>query len=391
MSIAELPAALIESIRSQGPPSRGPLYIEISPVAYCNLRCVQCHQRHHLRLEKSKSGSSPASMLSTQRLKTLADEIAELGIADVEICGRGEPTLYPDLPILLSLLKGKKLNCSLITNGIQLAEDLSRKLVEINFDEVIISMYAAREETFQSISRPGKDVSLALIAENTGRLVKLRRDRPRVTINYLLQRANADELEDMLILADAVEADGVVFSMSFPYREQSMIKEESVSVTEHQFMVSRLKECVSAIKQKGNTRIPQSLTDFIRQQENMPSLNTLDIGYAKIPCYAGWWAMFLAEDGTIRPCSNSHLVLGDIYQDSLQNIWNSSRYQEFRQTALTFMMEKGEPLPQSYCTHCGWLGMNSYIHHILTTPETDRGRRKADETSLFQRFFDYSL
>jgi len=391
MSIAELPATLIESIRSQGPPSRGPLYIEISPVGYCNLRCIQCHQRHHLKLEKGKGGSPPANTLSRQRLQTLTDEIAELGIADVEICGRGEPTLYPDLPALLSSLKAKKLNCSLITNGIQLTADLSRQLVEVNLDEVIISMYAAREETFQSISRPGKSVSLALIAENTERLVKLRGDRPRVTLNFLLQRDNVDELEDMLILTDAVKADGVVFSMSFPYREKSIIREDSTSVTELQFMVNRLKDRVSEIKQKGQTRVPKSLDNFIRQHENMPSLNTLDTGYSQIPCYAGWWAMFLAEDGTIRPCSNSHLVLGDIYQDSLKDIWNSGRYQEFRKTALTFMMEKGQPLPQSYCTHCGWLGMNSYIHHILTTPETTQAQQKADEQSLFQRFFDYSL
>ena len=61
----------IKGILSKKNPLETAHYMEISPVDFCNLNCYQCHQPHHLKMEKDKKTETKPQKLSFDRLKSL--------------------------------------------------------------------------------------------------------------------------------------------------------------------------------------------------------------------------------------------------------------------------------------------------------------------------------
>tara|TARA_B100001996_G_scaffold370071_1_gene344106 strand:+ start:724 stop:1803 length:1080 start_codon:yes stop_codon:yes gene_type:complete len=60
--------------------------------------------------------------------------------------------------------------------------------------------------------------------------------------------------------------------------------------------------------------------------------------YAKQYCEYPWTSLTVMADGNVVPCtqiSNSEIVLGNINENSLEEIWNSKKYDEFRKMHVT--------------------------------------------------------
>lgn len=329
----------------------GPQYVEISPVGYCNFKCVQCHQRHHLKKE-----GHPASRkdLPFDRLESFIKELADLGVREIEICGRGEPTLYPHLVELVKVIKADNLYCRLMTNASLLTPDLTEKLLAAELDNLTVSMYAGKEETFGKIT--GSNVSFSEIVNNI-LYFKRHSKKTSLRITWYFQKNNFCDLEEINKLANLFEEKDQCFSSIFPYSESEILdylenERERPDVPNPVFF-----EALTALKKK-NIPIHPALPLFTSYE------NTLKT-YCHCPCYAGWWGMFLAEDGTIRPCSNSSHILGDINKSSARAIWFSERYREFRKQALSSMIKTHKPLPGCYCTHCGWTSFNIHINKLM--------------------------
>lgn len=68
---------------------------------------------------------------------------------------------------------------------------------------------------------------------------------------------------------------------------------------------------------------------LFEQQKEMKN----DSHYAKQYCEYPWTSVTIMADGNVVPCtqiSNNELVFGNINENTLEEIWNSKKYQEFR-------------------------------------------------------------
>jgi len=329
----------------------GPQYVEISPVGYCNFKCVQCHQRHHL---KNENNAASKKDLPFDRLKSFVKELAKLGAREIELCGRGEPTLYPHLLELVKVIKANGLYCRLMTNASLLTPDLTDKLLAAELDNLTVSMYAGREETFREIT--GSNASFSEIVDNVLNF-KRRSQKTSLRIIWYFQKNNFGDLEEINKIANLFEEKDQCFSSIFPYSESKILDYFENEAERPDVSNPVFSEALAAL-QKKNIPIHPALPLFTEHD------NTLKT-YYECPCYAGWWGMFLAEDGTIRPCSNSGLVLGDMNKSSARDIWFSERYREFRRQALSSMIKTRSPLPGCYCTHCGWTPFNVQVNKLM--------------------------
>lgn len=153
----------------------------------CNLRCPNCPNKDM----KRKRG-----IMGFETYKKVVDECVALGVDNVCISGAGEPTLHPQLASQVAYAKecGIK-SLTLITNAQLLTPLLSAKLIQTGLDELMVSIDAATPETYSKMRPPGK---LETVEENLRTLIKLKREmkttKPQVTVKIIKEPLNADEV-----------------------------------------------------------------------------------------------------------------------------------------------------------------------------------------------------
>ena len=66
--------------------------------------------------------------------------------------------------------------------------------------------------------------------------------------------------------------------------------------------------------------------------------------YANQYCEYPWLSLTVMADGSVVPCtqiSNNELILGNVNENSLEEIWNGKKYDEFRKMHVTGNFPKG--------------------------------------------------
>ena len=66
--------------------------------------------------------------------------------------------------------------------------------------------------------------------------------------------------------------------------------------------------------------------------------------YAKQYCEYPWLSLTVMADGNVVPCtqiSNNEIVLGNVNENTLEEIWNGPKYEELRKMHVTGNFSKG--------------------------------------------------
>jgi len=133
-----------------------------------------------------------SDILSYEEIAQIVRELAPLGLRRLRITG-GEPTLRPDLNLLIEMLSSIRgiEDLSLSTNGVRLAE-LADSLKAAGLDRVNMSADSLRPDRIRSISRRNlafDPITAATAAENAG--------LSPIKINVVVMRGiNDDEISD---------------------------------------------------------------------------------------------------------------------------------------------------------------------------------------------------
>lgn len=101
-------------------PLKSPLTVSLWITESCNLDCEYCYVDANLA----------GDFMDTKRLKNLISELAELEVFDITIAG-GEPFLHPDILDIIEHTLSKNIQLGVLTNGVLIDEELSKKLAEI--------------------------------------------------------------------------------------------------------------------------------------------------------------------------------------------------------------------------------------------------------------------
>ena len=161
-------------------------YLRISVTDRCNFRCLYCMPLAGVEwLPK-------ADILSYEEISDVVRQLAPLGLRRIRLTG-GEPTLRPDLPRLIALLRAipEIEDIALSTNGLRLAE-LAPTLRASGLDRVNMSADSLRPDRIRQIARRTIDfdpIAAATAAERAG--------LSPIKLNVVVMRGiNDDEIED---------------------------------------------------------------------------------------------------------------------------------------------------------------------------------------------------
>lgn len=282
-----------------------PIYVEISPTAFCNHKCLFCHYNYLGHKGKFEDSN---------RLMSLMDEIKELGAKSLVFAGIGEPLLNKDTVPSIRYAKSLGLDIGMSTNGALLKkedfETLANSLTWIRF-----SVNATTQEAYANIHQT-KQSDFELVLSNIKKLVEMKQkieSQITVGVQFILLPQNYDSLEPFIKRIKQIGVDYFVIKQFYKHEKNEFKIEENFP--NHQVMNELLKLSIKYNDDSFNliVRSPQVLEEDRRYSV----------------CYGLPYVLYIREDGNLFSCfsyqHNQNTVLGNIFEHSLTHIWKSPR------------------------------------------------------------------
>ncbi len=320
---------------SLGRPLVGPRQVGLEITHFCNLKCSFCESHSTLMpapVTQRRAYAGGRRTMDLATIERLARSMARLGVEWVELSGKGDPIVHPELTAIVGILKDAGLRCSMFTNGTVVRPGLPEQLAEKGLDRLNLSLNAASRETFERVT--GKDLfdkAIGFVA----RVLELRRqrggDKPWVRLTFVVCKDNVADMERSVELCRELGVDEGGWSVMGELRETVPIQLDRAEVDE---LLRRLPGWVARLDEAGVTHNLGVFTeDLVSRFDGGPRLdNPLQ---RELPCYEGWMHSVVAPDGTVAPCCYCEkTVLGNVVEEDFEKIWLGERYQDFRRRSL---------------------------------------------------------
>ncbi len=326
---------------------RGPL-AEAEPVCLylettnrCNLLCTTC--------PRTFEDLEPPADMSWELFTSIVDQFPR--IARVVLHGVGEPMMVRALPRMIRYLKDRGAYVLFNTNGTLLTPRKGRELIDSALDELRISLDAASPDTFALVR--GRDMFTRILGNVrafTTTLNELKCATPRVSLWLTGLKETIAELPAFVRVAHDIGVLEVYLQrlVYFPAgqglaRPESALFEQLNAADEG--IIREAAELANSLGIAFNASGATEPGTSLRQQQDKQPWSL---------CRRPWTLMYFTAHGRALPCciapfsmrGYASFTLGDATQQSLRQIWNGARYQEFRGALLS-------EHPPAACARCG--------------------------------------
>jgi MoaA/NifB/PqqE/SkfB family radical SAM enzyme len=318
-----------------------PVCLYLETTNRCNLLCTTC--------PRTFEDLEPPADMSWELFTSIVDQFPR--IARVVLHGVGEPMMVRALPRMIRHLKDRGVYVLFNTNGTLLTQRAGRLLIDAGLDELRVSLDAASAQSFARVR--GRDL-FARIVRNVRAFTALQSGlqcaTPRVSLWLTGLKETIAELPAFVRLAHEIGVPEVYLQRLVYFAEgQGLARSESALFEQvdagdeaHIHAAQTLAQSLGiAFNASGATEPGTSLR---REREQQPwSL-----------CRRPWTLMYFTAHGKALPCciapfsmrGYASFTLGDATQQTLREIWNGERYQEFRRALLS-------DRPPPACARCG--------------------------------------
>jgi pyrroloquinoline quinone biosynthesis protein E len=293
------------------PPPRP--YTLVAELSYrCPLHCPYCSNPLEIGDDRYRHE------LETSHWTRVFAEARALGVLQLALTG-GEPMLRRDLDELVAAGRAAGLYSTLVTAGTLLTRERAAQLREAGLDHVQVSIQSPDPAENDAIAG-NRSFEKKLAAARAARELGF-----PLTINCVLHRRNLDRVEEVLALAEALDAQRVELANT-QYYGWAVVNQRALMPTREQ--LQRGEEAVRRFRERVGPRITVLwvLPDY---HEDLPK-----------PCMAGWGrtTMVVAPDGDVLPCQAASTIPGlqfpNVRDHSLAWIWEESDpFNRFRGTA----------------------------------------------------------
>ena len=199
-----------------------PIYVEVSPVSFCNHRCIFCG------IDFAREGKRS---LKTEIMAEKLRQMGEWGVRSVMFAGEGEPLLHPGLEDMVAAAKSSGVDVSITTNGNPGSLERFRALLP-NLTWIRFSVDAGTPEIYSKVHGVGPGAFEKTLSSIRSAVEVKKTEGLDVTIGvqFLLLDENIDDLTRAVELFSGI---GVDYISLKPYSlHPQMIKKKDVDYTE---------------------------------------------------------------------------------------------------------------------------------------------------------------
>lgn len=308
----------------------------------------------------------------------------------VEIVGNVDP-LYSKTAVA-SLLENAmlfKIPVSLSCDATSLDEATIRMLLSNFLHEITISLDAASPETYQKLhgmefEEALRRIQLIYEIAKTDNL-----HSPKIHLSFVALRDNIVELPQMLYLVKQLHAESLIV---FALGEESEICEGQSAFLHcrdqaEEYLYKTLIEAeINHIPFRVHPELLMSvisdssdLEGFLKGEYPPPG----DSSEWRKDCQSLWNRPFISVSGDVKPCAVSMPTIGNLVNDSFQNIWFSKPFLSLRRNCLLGYMN-------DICSRCnvfGWKRFSSLKPNLLASDESFDQFTGWYETDLEEKAF----
>ena len=318
-----------------------PVCLYLETTNRCNLLCETC--------PRTFEDLEPPANMSWELFTRIVDQFPY--IARAVLHGVGEPMMVKTLPRMIRYLKDRGTYVLFNTNGTLLTERKGRELIAAGLDELRVSLDAAEPRAFLAVR--GKNM-FTRIVHNVQAFTSLQRaeglDQPLVSLWLTGLKETIDQLPAFVRLAHRIGVAEIHLQrLVFMPQARGLARAESALFEKLEGEEpKRLAEAAQLARELGIRFNASGAT------EPGTSLTRTAEGEPWSLCRRPWTLMYFTAHGRAIPCciapfsmrGYDGFTLGDATQESLREIWNGPRYQDFRRALLS-------ETPPAACASCG--------------------------------------
>lgn len=272
-------------------PLSTPYSVMIEPSNLCNFKCKFCAPQVSTKKQNYRKIN-----MELELFKKIIDDICvfDTKLKQLKLGGFGEPLINPMLTEMINYAKEKDVAeiIEVVTNGSLLTEQLSDKLINSGIDRILISIEALNSQGYKEISKV--DIDMNEMIEN---------------IRYLYEHKKKCEIYIKTIdISIKNDEDKKLFYDMFGDICDKIFIEKIIPVWPG-FEMNIDKDFKNDLKGRYGK----------------------DLNKVKICPYI-FYSLLINSDGQIIACCSDwerKLILGDIKDETLVNVWNSDKYKTF--------------------------------------------------------------
>jgi radical SAM protein with 4Fe4S-binding SPASM domain len=256
---------------------------------------------------------------------------------------------------MIAHLKKRNVFVLFNSNGILLDEERQNAIIDTGLDELRISLDAASPEGYEIIRNSDK---FDRIVQNLRTFLKLQKKRrtatPRLSIWFLGTKENIAELPGLLRLAAEIGIEEIHLQRLVYFQDHDGY---GVARREKTLRDSN-DEALELIHNSGllaaRLGIRFNASGLGNPLESVQTDSAATLPWSK--CYRPQTLMYITANGNVLPCcispfstiDYSSIILGNVFETSLEEIWSGPKYTYFREQLQT-------ETPPKCCRGCGVL------------------------------------
>ena len=298
----------------------------------CNLHCIHCNM---------DSGIGLKNELNTEECFKIIDELRDNNVQKICFFG-GEPFARKDFLKIVDYSFNKGFFINVTTNSLLITEEMIKKDL-YKFDLIRVSLDGPTPDTHEFI-RNKKGLFNKTI-ENIKKLVANGIDVGVVTC---ISHKNIDYLEQMVELLKELKIKRWFLPLLSSAGRGSAISKEVLTPLEVKEFLVKINDLTKDAPFIVNLDLPYN----VLLKERNPNV--------KSACPAAITEMAIFANGDVSPCCEIPVIGGNLREDTVKNIWNSSKvFKEFRNKSLI----RGKCGKCEYLINCGGCRANAFIKY----------------------------
>ncbi|MFQ5515140.1 MAG: radical SAM/SPASM domain-containing protein [Myxococcota bacterium] len=298
-----------------------PTHIQVEPTTRCNATCGTC-SRGSLAKDQLHNDLKPAA------LERILDCFPDL--KSIRLLGLGEPFLAPEFETILEILKRRRIQVWLISNGSLLGKTRVRDLVHGYVYDLGVSIDSAEPDEFREL-RPMGSIGLEEVLAGTRALIAERnagRSNAIIGVNSAISHTNLHSLDAIGDLCIELKVD----YLAVVAVENWLIRGDPGYEPSAGFVAESMKQA-------------HAITRRVSRLRRRLLLHGILVGY-KTPkrrlgrCHWPFSSLHVSPNGTVTPCcirtqADRHGVFNLFADKPFEAHWNGEAYKELRRDHLT--------------------------------------------------------
>jgi radical SAM protein with 4Fe4S-binding SPASM domain len=305
--------------------SRMPLRVQIEVTDRCNFDCIMCN-----RLTRPSIDFKLTNDMDAVTFTRLLDEIKP---SYVTLNGLGEPALHRHIDQIIGACHDRSIRTQLPSN-MSIPKVVLEKIAPNPPTVFTFSMHGATKASFEAISVGGTYESSVALMEAV--LAKVDRRKTSIRILCALQAKNLSEHRefyqhlskwDLLNQFNLLPAVDLVPGQP----EERRVMPTAAEVDAATAALDR--DIAACGDDDGRAEFYRRWRDVVQALRPAPPPPPDAAVVHTGPCLVPWYSTYITARGKVLPCcylTDEQHVLGDIHEESFEEIWNGARYRAFR-------------------------------------------------------------